>query len=107
MVGVKFGSPLVFAKGKGNVFFLASDVNCIASHTSNIVYLEDGDLVHIKNGKAVIKHAGHTVQRCHEKIDVSQTHIDKRDFPHFMLKEIHEAPNVLVDVFRGRIQFQE
>jgi glucosamine--fructose-6-phosphate aminotransferase (isomerizing) len=24
-----------------------------------------------------------------------------------MLKEIHEAPNVLVDVFRGRIQFQE
>lgn len=57
MIGVKFGSPLVFAKGKDQSFFLASDVNCIAKHTANIVYLEDGDLVHIKDGEAVIKHS--------------------------------------------------
>lgn len=107
MVGVKFGSPLVFAKGKDNCFYLASDVNSIAVHTSNIIYLEDGDIVHIKNGEASIKHAGATVHRTQEKIDVSQTKIDKGNYPHFMLKEIHEAPNVLVDVFRGRIQFQE
>ncbi len=57
MVGIKFGSPLVFAKGKNGSFFLASDVNCIAKHTSNIVYLEDGDIVHIKDGEAIIKHS--------------------------------------------------
>lgn len=82
-------------------------MNCIASHSTNIVYLEDGDLVHIKNGEARIKHDGHLVHRSHEKIDVGQTHIDKGAYSHFMLKEIFEAPNVLIDVFRGRIQFQE
>ncbi len=107
MIGIKFGSPLVFAKGKDNNFFLASDVNCIAMHTTNIVYLEDGDIVHIQDGKATIKHAGVMVHRMQEKIDITQTHIDIGKYPHFMLKEIYEAPNVLTDVFRGRIQFQE
>lgn len=107
MVGVKFGSPLVFAKAKDNCFYLASDVNSVAVHTSNIIYLEDGDIVHIKNGEASIKHAGTIVHRSQEKIDQTQTKIDKGNYAHFMLKEIHEAPNVLVDVFRGRIQFQE
>jgi len=77
MIGVKFGSPLVFAKNKNGDFYLASDVNCIAEHSTNIIYLEDGDLVHIKDGTAVIKHDGHFVQRTHEKIDIGQTHIDK------------------------------
>lgn len=100
MIGIKFGSPLVLAKGKDGSFFLASDVNSIAEHSSNIIYLEDGDIVHIKDGKFVIRQSGALVERSHEKIDVSQIRLDKGKFEHFMLKEIHEVPDVLVDVFR-------
>jgi glucosamine--fructose-6-phosphate aminotransferase (isomerizing) len=54
-------------------------------------------------GPTVTTFDGHPVQRrvMHVDWDVSQA--EKGGFPHFMLKEIHEAPEVVANAQRGRI----
>ncbi len=107
MVGVKFGSPLVLARGKHESFFLASDANAIVEHTNTVTYLEDGDIVHISQGKYSIQNRGVPVERPSSKLDTSKIHSEKGSSKHFMLKEIFEAPQVLTDVFHGRINFDD
>lgn len=47
------------------------------------------------------------VDRPIERINTERLHAEKGDFKHFMLKEIHEIPEVMQDVFRGRINFKD
>ncbi|MFQ6676538.1 MAG: glutamine--fructose-6-phosphate aminotransferase, partial [Fidelibacterota bacterium] len=49
MVAARMGSPLVLGIGEGEVF-VASDASPIVEYTRNVVYLDDGDLVAIRDG---------------------------------------------------------
>lgn len=78
----------------------------MSGYTSSVIYLEDGDIVHIKAGAYSITQNGVSIDRPFSQI--TKTSIDtmsKGKFEHFMLKEIYEAPNILEEVFRGRINF--
>ncbi len=90
----------MFARGKNGNFYLASDANALAKHVHAVTYLEDGDIVHILNGKSSIRASGNLVERSHVKLDTEKLHVDKGSFAHFMLKEIYEAPEVITDVLR-------
>ena len=46
IVAARKGSPLILGVGDGE-YMLASDVSAIISRTQNVVYLKDGELVHI------------------------------------------------------------
>src|SRR3954468_10369901 len=46
VVSARKGSPLILGVGDGE-YMLASDVSAIISRTQNVVYLKDGELVHI------------------------------------------------------------
>ena len=46
MVAARKGSPLILGVGDGE-FILASDVSAIISRTQNVVYLKDGEIVHV------------------------------------------------------------
>ena len=50
VVGAREGSPLVLGVGKGENF-LASDAMALAGVTDQIVYLEEGDVVDLQQGK--------------------------------------------------------
>lgn len=107
IIGVKYGSPLVFGYTPDkSEFYFSSDTQALAGIVDDVIFLDDGDLVYIKDGDYTIKSEGQLISKPAEKIDVASLKAEKWDYKHFMLKEIFEQPKVLRDVFRGRIDFE-
>ena len=68
IVGAKCESPLVVGLGEGD-FLFASDIPAILSHTRNVLFLNDGEMVVLtKEGVAITTLAGEPVQRAVETI---------------------------------------
>jgi glucosamine--fructose-6-phosphate aminotransferase (isomerizing) len=99
LVAVKTGSPLVVGVGKGENM-VGSDVNCLLSLTKNVIFIEDSQLVQItKNNINLFSvETGKEIKPKVQKITWEATTATKGDFPHFMLKEIHEEPRVLENI---------
>jgi glutamine---fructose-6-phosphate transaminase (isomerizing) len=76
---------------------LARDAIALAPFTDSVTYLEDGDWAVLTRGKVEIRDpGGHLVQRAVVKSPASALLIDKGNFRHFMAKEIHEQPEVVL-----------
>jgi len=107
IVCARNGSPLVLGDG-GDEFFVASDAAPIVPYTRQVVYLEDGELVSIKD-------TGFTISTIEEKEitpkieEISWTlgQIEKDGYSHFMLKEIFEQPSTLRNAIRGRLNMTD
>lgn len=103
ILAARKGSPLVIGIGD-NEIMLASDCSAVIEHTRKVVYLEDGEIVDIKNGtfetfdidrNAIVKNV--------EKIEWDLVGIEKNGYEHFMLKEIHEQVETVKNAVRGRV----
>ena len=104
LIGARRGSPLILGIGNGSEFFLASDVSAIINHTQKVVYLDDNDVVQIKNGDySIVNMNSHEVQREVKDVEFDADAVAKGGFAHFMLKEIFEQPEVLRNTMRGRL----
>ena len=102
IVGARCQSPLVVGLGEGD-FFFASDIPAILSHTRNILFLNDGEMVVLtREGVHVTTLNGETVQRPVERVLWSPILAEKGGYKHFMLKEIYEQPRAVRDTIRGR-----
>lgn len=104
LIVARLGSPLVLGIGD-NQMFAASDVSAIVRHTQQVVYLEDGEIARLTKSSYEITNL-HAQSANREPALVTQTaeDYDKENFAHFTLKEIHEQPDVLERVLRGRIE---
>lgn len=108
LIGARRGSPLILGIGNEGDFFLASDVSAIINHTQKVVYLDDNDIVQVKNGSySIVNMNSHEVQREVKDVDFDADAVAKGGFPHFMLKEIFEQPEVLRNTMRGRLLVAE
>ncbi|SHI72826.1 glutamine--fructose-6-phosphate transaminase (isomerizing) [Fibrobacter sp. UWP2] len=104
LVGARRGSPLILGIGNNNEFFLASDVSAIINYTQKVVYLDDNDVVEIKDGHYnIVTLNSNEVQREVENVEFDADAVAKGGFAHFMLKEIFEQPEVLRNTMRGRL----
>lgn len=107
MIGARRGSPLILGIGQ-NEFYLASDVSAIINHTQKVVYLDDNDVVEIKNNNYTLLNTNsQPVQHEVQDVEFDADAIAKGGFAHFMLKEIFEQPEVLRNTMRGRLMFAE
>lgn len=89
------GPPLVVAQGPGGTY-LGSDLLALLPHSSDVVFLEDGDMgILTAGGYTLFDAEGKPVERAPEAIDWDPTEANKGPWPHHMLKEIHEQPDVL------------
>lgn len=103
LVGAKLGSPLIVGLGKEEAF-LASDIPAVLDYTKEIILLEDGEVVVVTPGSAVVRNKqGKALTREKIKIDWNAAQAKKNGFPHFMLKEIHEQPQAIRNTLMGRI----
>lgn len=105
LIAYKRSNPLVIGLGQGENF-VASDVTALLPYTRQVIYLEDEDLavitakevtIYSLKTKSWVKRQATTVHW-----DVSQA--QKQGFPHFMLKEMYEQPEVLKNILTKRIQ---
>ena len=106
LIGARRGSPLILGIGQDE-FYLASDVSAIIMHTQKVVYLDDNDIVEIKNdGYNLLNTHSQPVQHEVQDVEFDADAIAKGGFAHFMLKEIFEQPECLKDCMRGRVNVE-
>jgi glucosamine--fructose-6-phosphate aminotransferase (isomerizing) len=102
IVAARKASPLLLGLGDGELI-VASDASAIISRTQNVVYLKDGEIVHLAAAGFTITTLDQTdVSPVVDKITWSVTDADLGDHPHFMEKEIFEQPAALENSMRGR-----
>jgi len=102
IIAVRKESPLILGLGK-NETLLASDVPAVLPCTKRVIILEDGEMAILTPRKAVIKRfdSGKLVKRNPMKVAMTMEMAEKRGYPHFMLKEIHEQPNAILETLRA------
>jgi glucosamine--fructose-6-phosphate aminotransferase (isomerizing) len=94
------GSPLAIGHGDGEMY-LGSDAFALAPFTNRVCYLKDGDWAVMRRDGAEIFALGQDapVERDVETVDAAAAMVDKGNYSHFMMKEIHEQPEVLSRTF--------
>jgi len=128
LIGARKGSPLLLGVGKGE-YMLASDASAIIEHTTEVIYLREGELVEISRSGYKIRDIDNTVKILTEpqspsgrdrsesmdsgilnpivKLTLSLEQIEKGGYAHFMLKEIMDQPKSLHNAMRGRLYHPE
>jgi glucosamine--fructose-6-phosphate aminotransferase (isomerizing) len=103
IIGARRGSPLVLGVGEDECI-LASDASAIVEHTQKVVYLDENDMVEVRGAEyRITNQARAEVRREIQNIEFSADQVAKGDFEHFMLKEIFEQPEAVINSMRGRI----
>lgn len=106
LVAARSGCPLVVGRS-ADATLVASDVMAMLSHTREVTYLEEGDVAVVTSSDVRITDTeGRPVTRAATRITWDAAAAEKSGYPHFMLKEIHEQPQTILDTMRGRYRFE-
>ncbi|KAK2415544.1 Glutamine--fructose-6-phosphate aminotransferase [isomerizing] 2 [Trifolium repens] len=102
--------------GKPKELFLSSDANAVVEHTKKVLVIEDGEVVHLKDGGAsILKYENDmgelgaslsrasSVRRALSVLEMEVEQINKGHYEHYMQKEIHEQPESITTTMRGRL----
>ena len=108
MVAARNHSPLVLGVNNSDGTLLASDVPALLPYTRNVVFLEDKEIAVLSADKWEVKNltTGRKVNKQVQTITWNAGMAEKAGFKHFMLKEIYEQPQALINTLRGRIDPQ-
>lgn len=107
IIAARKSSPLVVGIG-ADEFFLASDATPIVEYTDKVVYLEDEEIAVIKRGEELkVVNLNNVLMKPEVKtVELNLGQLEKGGYPHFMLKEIFEQPDCIMDCMRGRINVE-
>ncbi len=107
IIGARRGSPLIIGVGEAENF-LASDASAIVSHTRQVVYLNDYDVVTLDADNFNVINLGSDTARVQiSQIEFDAGAVDRGEYAHFMLKEIFEQARTVENAMRGRIDHDE
>ena len=108
MVAARNHSPLVLGVNNSDGTLLASDVPALLPYTRNVVFLEDQEIAVLSADKWEVRNllTGRKINKQAQTITWNAGMAEKAGFKHFMLKEIYEQPQALINTLRGRIDPQ-
>src|SRR5262249_22302616 len=103
LVAAKSATPIVIGLGEGENF-VASDIPALLEHTRRVLFLEDGEVAEVTPERVTITtFDGTPVSREPRVVTWDPVTAQKGGYKHFLLKEIHEQPQAIIDTMRGRI----
>ncbi len=103
LVVTKRNAPLLVGIGEGE-FYVASDVPAIIKHTKKALYLNDNQIATLTPDKMLlIDKDGVEVPQKIELLPWEPVALSKMGYKHFMLKEIHEQPDVIRNILVGKL----
>lgn len=106
IVVARAGSPLVIGVGHGETL-IASDASALLGHTKQAIYLNDGEVAVVKKNSVEVKTLNsQPVSAKVEEIETNLSAIQKNGYDHFLLKEIMEQPESLIETLRGRVDIK-
>ena len=103
LVVTKRNAPLVIGIGEGE-FYVASDVPAIIKHTKRAIYLTDNQIATLTPD--TIKLENEKGDEINPKVEIlpwEPVALSKMGYKHFMLKEIHEQPDVIRNILVGKL----
>jgi glucosamine--fructose-6-phosphate aminotransferase (isomerizing) len=108
LYAARLSSPLVIGIGN-HENFIASDPTPIMEHTKRVIFLNDYEAVVVTSESCEIFHVekGKLEDRQPEELDYDPEQAALGDFPHFMLKEIYEAPQTVRSALLGRLRVEQ
>jgi glucosamine--fructose-6-phosphate aminotransferase (isomerizing) len=106
IITARRGSPVVIGVGD-NECIIASDPSVIVAHTHRVIYLDDNDIAIVSANNVDVRDLNNIpVNRKVDELEMDAASVEKGGYAHFMLKEIHEQPEVLANTIRGRLDFE-
>ena len=107
IVVARKGSPLIIGIGNGE-YLVASDASAIIEHTTQVVYLADGEMAVVsRDGFRTTTLDAVPVTKDVQEVEWSLEQIELGGHEHFMQKEILEQPQSLRNTLRGRLDVHE
>ncbi|HIQ37352.1 MAG TPA: glutamine--fructose-6-phosphate transaminase (isomerizing) [Desulfocapsa sulfexigens] len=105
LIAARNHSPLVLGVHEEEGGFLASDIPPLLPYTDQIIFLDDQELVVLKSDSHIIYSlvTGEVVEKKAQTISWNAGMAEKGGYKHFMLKEIYEQPQAIIDTVSGRI----
>lgn len=102
LVCARCESPLILGLAdKG--YIVASDIPSVLKYTKNVIYLENGDLLDIKDGYEIYDSSDLKVKREVKEVSWSLEDASKDGYAYFMEKEIFEQPRAIEDCLRNKL----
>ena len=107
LVAARVGNAGGVVIGYGeNEHFIASDLPALLPETHRVVFLDDGELVELtRESVRYWDAAGEPIDKEPQTVPLDPVAAAKGTYKHFMLKEIVEQPECVLDTFRGRVLF--
>ena len=97
LYGVRKNVPLILAK-KNNEYFLVSDMTAALKYTNKFYLLENDEIVKISDKEYIYDSNLNLLKKKLLTFEGTSNDVMKGDYPHFMLKEIHEEPIVINNI---------
>ena len=103
IVATRKNAPLLIGLGEGENF-IASDIPAFIDHTKKAIYLDDDEIAVVKQDSIeFFNNTGIQITKTIEQLPWEPVALSKLGFKHFMLKEIHEQPDVIRNVLNGKL----